>query len=276
MLTGSSEGDPDHVSPGDRRWAAWSEAVEIGARGYGCVAMTRLDEVGLVARRMGDARLAALSVSAGASLLRQSGRHGDALMRDGRALAFVDPRPDAHDPWAVAALADVMVNLAADNLGLGRFAASERLLNRADRVLAPRDTVGEDWVTGRPRVRLFWVRAEWALYTGDPATALTEARRALALVRRFGTAAPPRHRIKTELIVAAAVAASGDTDPAIRTARRLRAEAAAADLMPLEWAALSLLVGIGDDDEPVRTDLDDRYRLLYTRGMPFVTVTNDR
>ncbi|MEP9412930.1 hypothetical protein ABLE92_01055 [Gordonia sp. VNQ95] len=239
--------------------------------------MTRLDEVGLVARRLGDASLAALSVSAGASLLRQSGRHGDALTRDGRALALVDPRPDVHDHAAVAAVADVMVNLAADNLGLGRFGASERLLNRADRVLAPHDeTVGEEWVTGRPRVRLFWVRAERALYTGDPATALIEARRALALVRRFGAAAPPRHRIKTELIVAAAVSASGDTDPAIRTARRLRAEAAAGDLIPLEWAALSLLAGIGDDDAYVRTDMDDRYRLLYARGMPFVTVTNDR
>ncbi|EUA06878.1 hypothetical protein I553_0543 [Mycobacterium xenopi 4042] len=62
------------------------------------------------------------------SFLRQLGWHAQARRWDGRALALAGDDPEA--------VADALLGLAADALGLRRFAVAETLLRRADKVLA--------------------------------------------------------------------------------------------------------------------------------------------
>src|SRR5690625_6229887 len=72
-----------------------------------------------------------------------------------RALALAGADPQAES--------DALVGLAADALGVGRFAASARLLQRA---------AGLDPVVPRLPVRPAWVSAELAMATGDAAAAI--------------------------------------------------------------------------------------------------------
>src|SRR4029078_5358283 len=64
-----------------------------------------------------------LALSTRASFLRQLGRHVDARGWEGRVLAGAGGNADAR--------ADALIGLAADALGVGRFALSARLLARA-------------------------------------------------------------------------------------------------------------------------------------------------
>src|SRR6201998_551588 len=104
----------------------WLRPVAAGGQGRYSSAYRDLAEL----RRSGPAgRLVSLAHSTEASFLRQLGWHALARGRDGRALALAGTDPEAR--------ADALIGLAADALGVGRFAAAATLLARADSVLAP-------------------------------------------------------------------------------------------------------------------------------------------
>lgn len=300
MLTGGTGGDLGHVPAvlglsvrlGTHLYSRWVRAVELGAQGWAAAALTELAETTRCARRVGAYPAASLAQSTAASLLRQAGRHGDALAVDGHALSLIEhphlielPRPTAiaetppESPGprgndrerAQAALVDGLVNLAADNLGLGRYGSSRRLLERARAVPLPatRRTDPDGWHFGlRCVVRRCWVEAELALYTGDPDAALHHIGRAR---EHLGSARTPsvRHRIKTDLIAAAATAASGERADALARAVELGREASAAGLIPLAWAAQSLRCGLDPDDVVAAERLSRLDHVLTQRGMPF-------
>ncbi|MFE0751929.1 hypothetical protein [Gordonia sp. NPDC058843] len=265
---------------------AWTEAVESGGRGDYARALTGLTALerrirppsAPSARPGPDVALLSLCQSTRASLMRQAGRHRIAHGIDGRSLLTVGLPDDrastvraTHDAVEVslsrAAIADGLIGLAADNLGLLRFGAARRLLDRARSVLdraagsspgAARDgwswrPAEADWATAtRCRLRWEWVSAELGLYRGDVATGLEHARSGALLIREMddaGTPVPPRHRIKTELIAGAATAGSGDLNGAATVARDVAADARDHGLLPLEWAATSLLLGTGAASE---------------------------
>ncbi len=284
---GPSGGTRDIARAGvDARLGWWTDAVEKGGRGDYAAALAALDGVvagiraahGSAAPRGVDAAVLSLCLSTRASLLRQGGRHDRAIGVDGRALAVVaDVWPDPEsggrrfDP-SRAAVADALVGLAADNLGLLRFGASRRLLERA-RGLFAGDTGNEDenWLTfSRCRLRWEWVSAELGLYSGDVAAGLVHAEAGAGLVGRLSehSTVPVRHRVKTELILAAAEAGMGRREDAVARARHVVVTAGQEGLLPLEWAAWSLLSGLGD----VSPQEEQRYghlrATLVGKGMP--------
>lgn len=263
---------------------AWAAAVSSGGRGEYAGALTALAELervigpptGPAASLAPETALLSLCQSTRASLVRQAGRHRIASGIDGRSLLTVgipDSRPStgSPDPAEVsltrAAVADGLVGLAADNLGLLRFGAARRLLDRARAVLDPVDgpssgttpdgwswrPADADWTTAtRCRLRWEWVSAELGLYRGDVSTGLDHARAGASLIREMhdaGTPVPARHRIKTALIAAAATAGGGDRGGAATVARDVVADARDEGLLPLEWAAMSLLLGTGAASE---------------------------
>lgn len=248
--------------------------MALGARGAVARARTLLDDadamIGSSQDPLGHAVLS-LGQSTRASWLRQSGRHDAAQGPDGRAALIavrasgsfraldsfrapdssrvaVTPRDDA---WLRAALGDALIGLAADNLGLGRFDASSRLLARAGEVLGlPGAELTGDWiVAGRVALRWHWVGAENALYRGDAPTGAELAREALQLAANCPSA---HHRIKTRLIAAAATAAGGDLAAAQSAAQSVVDDAEQAGLTPLEWAGWQLLAGIAPSPQAVR------------------------
>lgn len=73
-------------------------------------------------------------------------------------------------------------------------------------------------------------------------SALGHAQRAVELAERTPSV---RHRIKSLLVRAAAHCATGDLDAARTDGDRVLAQTAEHDLVPLRWAAASLLEGIG-------------------------------
>src|ERR1700756_3542269 len=104
----------------------WLRAVASGGQGRYGSAYRDLAEL----RRSGPAgRLVSLAHSTQASFLRQLGWHILARGWDGRALALAGADPEAR--------ADALIGLAADALGVGRFAAAATLLARVDSVPAP-------------------------------------------------------------------------------------------------------------------------------------------
>lgn len=203
----------------------WWRAVAAGGQGRYASAFADLDRL---ARRPHCTRWPSLAASTRASFLRQLGGHEAARTWDGHAFARAGSDVDAG--------ADALIGLAADALGVGRFAASRTLLERAVGLL-----VGD--VSPRVPVRFAWVSAELAMASGDP-SAVGHAERAVALAGPTGSA---RHLVKSQVVLAAALCSVGDVN-----ASRLLAEAALADterlgLVPLSWALASLLAGIGSN-----------------------------
>ena len=123
----------------------WLRAVVAGGQGRYGSAMADLDGV-LRLQRGGP--LVSLAHSTRASLLRQLGWHDRARRWDGRAMTLAGSNAEAG--------ADALIGLAADALGVGRFAASATALGRAGELLTG---------STRPRlpVRLAWVSAELAM-----------------------------------------------------------------------------------------------------------------
>ncbi|NDK89046.1 hypothetical protein GYA93_05540 [Gordonia desulfuricans] len=273
-----------HVSPARSAISAWLAAVERGGRGEVAAALTALEELVVDARRRNDPTILSFARTTAGSLLRQAGRHEVALGWDGAGLAALTGSGSitrwgpgtarwTGGEWARAAAVDAVVNLAADNLGLGRFSASARLLRRAGAILAPEPAAGarEPWQTSaRGRLRLLWVSAELAMYSGDPDTALDRAARAVDLMDRRDDAGLDRHRIKTALISAAAHAAAGRIEVARSGADGCRRRAAEAGLLPLQWAAVMLGRGVGDDSAATATEQARIEAALSARGMVFV------
>jgi len=204
----------------------WFRAV--GAGGQGRYAAARADLAELM-RAEPTGRWRSLALSTHASFLRQLGWHWRAHDVDGRAWAA-----SAGDPEAGV---DALSGLAADALGVGRLAASAALLARAEQV-------ARHGLPDRQSVRLAWVHAELAMAGGDGAAAVRHARRAVELAAQAHPASQ-RHRIKSDVVLAAALCCAGD-----RNGSRAAAEAALADadthgLVPLRWALACLLSDIG-------------------------------
>ncbi len=201
----------------------WLRAVVAGGQGRYAGAYADLARVRR-AHRVG--RLASLAHSTQASFLRQLGWHDRARGWDGRALAVAGTDLEGR--------VDALIGLAADALGVGRFAASAEALRRAQGLL--------DGGPARLAVRLAWVSAELAIATGDGAAAVAHAERAVELAAVLGSA---RHAAKSDVVLAAALCSAGRSDrsravadAALDTTQRL-------GIIPLSWALACLMVEIG-------------------------------
>jgi hypothetical protein len=216
----------------------WLRAVAAGGQGrYSCAD----SDLATLRRVAGNGPLASLAHSTHGSFLRQLGWHQLARGWDGRALALARGGTGAGGPapWAADAASDALIGLAADALGVGRFAASARLLGRA------RTLVSDD-PRPRPRLRLAWVSAELAMATGDGPAAVGHAERAVELV--LASDAVPmsaRHAVKTEVILAAALCSAGQLERARAVADNALDVTERLELTPLRWALACLLADIG-------------------------------
>lgn len=175
---------------------------------------------------------ASLAHSTQGSFLRQLGWHTAARRWDGRALALAG---DDHE-----ARADALTGLAADALGVGRFAAAAMLLSQ----------VPADDVAHRPAVRRNWVAAELAMATGAGVTAVWHAEAAAELaaeplVATVAGAVSERHRIKSQVVLAAALCSEGQLDRARVVGDAALKATGRYGLIPLRWALACLLADIG-------------------------------
>ncbi len=224
-------GDPAHwplpaaTTPTER----WLRAVAAGGQGRYASAHT---ELSALRREHPHGPLASLACSTHGSLLRQLGWHREARSWDGRALALAGEHTEARQ--------DALVGLAADALGVGRFAASSALLGHARTALSGADV---NTVPARLPVRLAWVSAELAMSTGDGAAAVRHARRGVELADIPGCSA--RHQVKSNVVLAAALCSSGEVDEARNVADAALVATYRCGLIPLQWALASLLSGIG-------------------------------
>jgi hypothetical protein len=215
---------PPASSPAD----LWLRAVAAGGQGRYGAALADLEALGRTHTR---GALASLACSTRASFLRQLGGHRAARGWDGRAWAAAGSE--------VTAGTDALVGLAADALGVGRFALSAQLLLRAG------DLLGAG--SGRLPIRLAWVSAELAMFTGDGAAAVGHARRAVDLASDLGSA---RHDTKSRVVLAAALCAVGDLDASREVADDALSSAQGLGLVPLSWAVACLLADIGSAVHP--------------------------
>lgn len=238
-----------HPLPGARSVpSAWLRAVALGGQGHYSAARAELTRVHRITG--GDGVWASLAASTEASLLRQLGWHRVAAGHDGRALAVLagsGTRPGKAALRVGAALrveaeADAITGLAADALGCGRTAVARRLLDRCDDLLATARAEVADNDFPRQRIRLAWVGAETALASGDFPAARRFAARAADAADRFGSV---RHRVKSDLLCAAALTDATDPGPARELAEEVGARAEHHGLIPLRWAATMLLTGLG-------------------------------
>lgn len=206
----------------------WLRAVAAGGQGrYGSA---RSDLAALLRGAPADP-LASLAHSTQGSLLRQLGWHRPASRWDGRALILAGTAPEA--------AADALTGLAADALGVGRLAASAALLRRADLVAA--DAPGR-----RAAIRRAWVGAELAMAAGDGKDAVRHAHLAVELAADPGSGfVSARHRVKSEVVLAAALCSAGDVGRARTVADAALAATARLGLVPLRWAVSCLLADIG-------------------------------
>ncbi|MGI9123673.1 MAG: hypothetical protein ACR2JM_02835, partial [Mycobacterium sp.] len=227
----------------------WLRAVATGGQGRYAAARADLAELTC---RCPRGRLGSLALSTQASFLRQLGWHRPAHDWDGRALALAADCPEAG--------VDALIGLAADALGVGRLAASAVLLERAAGLLA-----GAPTPPLRLPVRLAWVRAELAMAGSDGAAAVGHARRGVELTER---ALPElrRHRVKSDVVLAAALCSAGDLAAARTLADTALADTENHGLVPLRWALASLLADIGSG-----THSPAEIAAIRARSVAFVT-----
>jgi hypothetical protein len=249
----------------DTATGLWLRAVAAG--GQGRYASAHAD-LAILRRRRTSGPLASLAHSTTGSLLRQLGWHGRARRWDGVAFRLADNLTDDNltddsltDEDLAPARADALVGLAADALGLGRFALSAALLERA-----------RGLPSGPPRqpVRLAWVSAELAMASGDGAEAVRRARCAVELAAAAGVSA--RHRVKSDVVLAAALCAGGDLDRSRIVADTALTATEELGLVPLRWALASLLDGIGSTARSagdIRAIRDQAADLVRRRGGRF-------
>jgi hypothetical protein len=202
----------------------WLRAVAAGGQGrYG----SAYRDLAVLRRGAADGRLASLAHSTQGSFLRQLGWHALARGWDGRAMALAGADPEAR--------ADALIGLAADALGVGRFAAAATLLSRVD--LAP------GAVPDRMPVRRGWVAAELAMALGDGESAVRHAEEA---VERAGamSRASARHGVKSDVVLAAALCSAGEIERARAVAETAFDATGRLGLIPLRWALACLLIDI--------------------------------
>jgi hypothetical protein len=234
----------------------WRRAV--AAAGLGHYSSARADLAALRRRHPAGA-LASLSLSTEASSLRQLGGHRLAAGWDGRALAVAQSAGD--DPLALQACVDAVVGLAADALGVGRLAASARLLERAEEMMRGAEEP-------RLAIRLAWVSAELAMAGGRGDDAVTHARRGV----NFAEQALPalrRHRVKSDVVLAAALCCAGSIDESRGVADAALIATEAYGLLPLRWALACLLADINSatlTSQQVSAIRDDCAAVITRRG----------
>ncbi|WP_442931532.1 hypothetical protein [Mycobacterium sp. 050128] len=203
----------------------WLRAVAAGGQGrYG----SAYRDLAVLRRDRPAGRLVSLAHSTQGSFLRQLGWHARARGWDGRALALAGADPEAR--------ADALIGLAADALGVGRFAAAATLLARADAELAA-------GVPDRLPVRRSWVAAELAMASGDGAVAVGHAEAAVELARAMERRSE-RHRVKSDVVLAAALCSAGEMDRARAVADAALDATGRLGLIPLRWASACLLFDI--------------------------------
>jgi hypothetical protein len=196
----------------------WLRAVAAGGQGrYG----SAMADLAGMCRLQPGRPLVSLAHSTRASFLRQLGWHDRARRWDGRAMALAGSDPEAG--------ADALIGLAADALGVARFAASAAALWRA-RKLLPKS-----------------VSPELAMARGDGATAVGHAERAVELAGAFGSA---RHAVKSDVILAAALCSAGEIDRSRMVADAALDAASDLGIIPLRWALACLLADIGSARHP--------------------------
>jgi len=225
----------------------WLRAVAAGGQGRYAVAHADIETV---LRAAPGAPLMSLAHSTRGSFWRQLGWHERARGCDGVAWALSGGVGEAG--------ADALIGLAADALGVGRFTASRRALDRAAELVA-------DSPVGRLPIRLAWVSAELAMARGDR-SAVEHATHAVDLAAAVPSA---RHRVKSHLVLAAARCAAGDLTAARRDGDAALTQATDHALVPLRWAAASLLAGIGSVDfspAQVMDIRDDSAETVIRRG----------
>ena len=199
-----------------------------GGQGRYAAARSRLTELAI---REPTGRLGSLALSTHASFLRQLGWHQRARGWDGRAWACAGGDPEAG--------VDALIGLAADALGVGRLALSTALLTRAAGLL-----VRADAPPRRLAIRLEWVRAELAMACSDGSSAVCFARRGVDLAEQ-ALPALRRHRVKSDVVLAAALCCSGDAAGARAVADAALSATERFGLVPLRWAVSCLLADIG-------------------------------
>nr|WP_235022398.1 hypothetical protein [Amycolatopsis alkalitolerans] len=248
-------------------------AIVLGGQGRYAGAATLLDEVA----RGRDRVLASLALSTFASHRRQLGGHRAAFGPDGAALRLVtglsgrtgarmsgDGEAPAHrarpgagvpqeeDPDGIdaeGARADALLGLAADNLGIGRLPLARRLVARV---------TARSW---RSKVRLGWVSAELELAGGQAANAVEPAERALELAESAGAL---RHVVKSRLVLAAALGATGERERAVHLAEEALAVTDEYALRSLSWPAGSIAAEYGRD----RSRVDAMVHAVLLRSDP--------
>lgn len=202
----------------------WLRAVAAGGQGrYGC-ALAELADIHRTTDSLPDVR--SLAYSTQASFLRQLGGHDRARGFDGQAWA--------HSRGDDEAAADALIGLAADALGVGRLAASARLLDRARPIVVGR--------SGRLPVRIEWVSAELAMVSGRGEDAVAHAERGVVAAAGF---ASTRHAVKSDVVLAAALCSAGRLDSAREVADSALVRTEQYGLIPLRWALACLLADIG-------------------------------
>jgi hypothetical protein len=202
----------------------WWRAVAAGGQGrYG----SAYRDLEVLRRGVPAGRLASLAHSTQGSFLRQLGWHAQARGWDGRALALAGGDGEAR--------ADALIGLAADALGVGRFAAAATLLGRADPAGGP--------VPDRIPVRRGWVAAELAMASGDGESAVRHAEAAARLAESMAVPSV-RHRVKSDVVLAAALCSAGRIERARAVAETALDATARSNLIPLRWALACLLIDI--------------------------------
>ena len=202
----------------------------VAAGGQGRYSSAQADLADLL-RREPRGRFASLAMSTRASFHRQLGWHARARGWDGRALAAAGQDSEAG--------VDAVIGLAADALGLGRLAASAALLIRATAALDCAEAP-----PSRLAIRLAWVSAELAMAAGDGPGARRHAERGVEL-SDMALPALRRHRVKSGVVLAAALCSAGELAHSRTLADTALAETHDLGLVPLRWALACLLSGIG-------------------------------
>ena len=211
----------------------WLRAIAAGGQGrYG----SAYRDLAVLRRSVPGGRLASLAHSTQASFLRQLGWHTLARGWDGRALALAGADAEAR--------ADALIGLAADALGVGRFAAAATLLARADSALAPGAMVPD-----RLPVRRRWVAAELEMASGDGESAVRHAEEAVELAQAMASpiGASARHRVKSDVVLAAALCSAGRIERSRAVAETALDTTGRLHLIPLRWALTCLLIDIESD-----------------------------
>ncbi len=212
----------------------WLRAVAAGGQGrYG----SAYRDLAVLRRNVPGGRLVSLAHSTQGSFLRQLGWHTLARGWDGRALALAGADFEAR--------ADALIGLAADALGVGRFAAAATLLARADSALAPGSAVPD-----RLPVRRRWVAAELAMASGDGESAVRHAEEAVELAEAMASGplgASARHRVKSDVVLAAALCSTGGIERARAVGEAALDATGRLGLIPLRWALACLLIDIESD-----------------------------